>query len=123
MWIMGMKPGNGIKMSDDSKKTSPKEDIRGGREMSEKEKIYKKKFEQLIETTRSICHELSQPITVISGYSELLLLKKAEKDQQYEKLLEIKKQADIVDGTIRRLRNIVKYSMSDGVKGNEIIGE
>ncbi|RPH52371.1 MAG: hypothetical protein EHM85_02995 [Desulfobacteraceae bacterium] len=93
-----------------------------GINVSEDEMVYKKKFQQLLDATRSICHELSQPITVISGYSELLLLKKTEKDPQYEKLLEIKKQADIIDGTIRRLRSVLKYSMSNGLPGNEIIG-
>ncbi|MDQ1330083.1 MAG: two-component system, response regulator PdtaR [Thermodesulfobacteriota bacterium] len=119
---MSMKPGNGNKMSEDYKTTSLQEGVGSDRIMSEDEKVYMKKFEQLLETTRSICHELSQPITVISGYSELLLLKKTEKDQQYERLLEIKKQADIIDGTIRRLRNVVKYSTSENGAGNDIIG-
>jgi signal transduction histidine kinase len=116
------KKEKGIGIRDGSGKTSVEESMSGGKDMTEEEKTYKEKFERLIEKTRSACHELSQPITVISGYSELLLLKKTEKDQQYEKLLEIKKQADIVDGTVRRLRNIIKYSMSDGKPGDEIIG-
>lgn len=119
---MSMKPEKGGKNFDDSKNNSSQEDAGSDRIMSEEEKVYIKKFEQLLETTRSICHELSQPITVISGYSELILLKKTEKDQQYEKLLEIKKQADIIDKIIRRLRNVVKYSMSDNAPGHEIIG-
>jgi len=87
------------------------------------EKIdYKTKLEKCLIETRAICHELSQPITVISGYSELLLLNKKEDDPKYEKLFEIKKQADIIDKIVRRLRYLVKYTTSENSSGNEIIG-
>jgi len=89
---------------------------------AEEEKAHLSKLRGFLETTRSICHELSQPITVISGYSELLLMNKTEDDPQYEKLFEIKKQADVIDKIVRRLRYLVKYTMSDNSQGNEIIG-
>jgi PAS domain S-box-containing protein len=86
------------------------------------EKDHLSKLRGFLETTRSICHELSQPVTVISGYSEILLLNRTEDDPQYEKLFEIKKQADTIDKIVRRLRYLVKYTMSDNSQGNEIIG-
>ncbi|MDP3282927.1 MAG: histidine kinase dimerization/phospho-acceptor domain-containing protein [Desulfobacterales bacterium] len=94
-----------------------------GKRDKEEEKIdYQAKLEKCLLETRAICHELSQPITVISGYSELLLLNKTKDDPQYEKLFEIKKQADVIDKIVRRLRYFVKYTMSDNSPGNEIIG-
>jgi len=89
---------------------------------AEEEKNHLSKLQGFLETTRSICHELSQPVTVISGYSEILLLNRTEDDPQYEKLFEIKKQADIIDKIVRRLRYLVKYTMSDNSSGSEIIG-
>lgn len=89
---------------------------------AEEEKAHLSKLKGFLETTRLICHELSQPVTVISGYSEILLLNRTEDDPQYEKLFEIKKQADIIDKIVRRLRYLVKYTTSDNSPGNEIIG-
>ena len=95
----------------------------GNNHKTAQEKIdYQMKLEKCLLTTRAICHELSQPVTVISGYSEILLLNRTEDDPQYEKLFEIKKQADIIDKIVRRLRYLVKYTTSDNSPGNEIIG-
>lgn len=95
----------------------------GNNHKTAQEKIdYQMKLEKCMLTTRAICHELSQPVTVISGYSEILLLNKTEDDPQYEKLFEIKKQADIIDKIVRRLRYLVKYTTSDNPQENEMIG-
>lgn len=80
------------------------------------------KLEKLLLTTRAACHELSQPVTIISGYSELLLMNKKQDDPQYEKLSEIKKQAEIINKAVRRLRDQVKYTTIDSSPGNDIIG-
>lgn len=119
---------NGLKASKNNTDSNGFMDIQGiaidisELKRAEEEKAHLSKLRGFLETTRSICHELSQPITVISGYSELLLLNKTEDDPQYEKLFEIKKQADIIDKIVRRLRYLVKYTMSDNSSGNEIIG-
>lgn len=95
----------------------------GNNHNTAQEKIdYQMRLEKCLLTIRAICHELSQPVTVISGYSEILLLNKTENDPQYEKLFEIKKQTDIIDKIVRKLRYFVKYTMSDNSPGNEIIG-
>jgi PAS domain S-box-containing protein len=119
---------NGLKASNNNMDSNGFMDIQGiAIDISElkraaEEKVHLAKLNGFLETTRSICHELSQPITVISGYSELLLLNRTEDDPQYEKLFEIKKQADVIDKIVRRLRYLVKYTMSDNSQGNEIIG-
>ena len=95
----------------------------GDNHKNAQEKIdYQMKLEKCLLETRAICHELSQPVTVISGYSEILLLNRTEDDPQYEKLFELKKQADIIDKIVRRLRYLVKYTTSDNSLGNQIIG-
>ncbi|MBU2620703.1 MAG: PAS domain S-box protein [Proteobacteria bacterium] len=90
---------------------------------AEEDKAYLSKLQGFLETTRLICHELSQPITVISGYSEMVLLNKAKDDPQYEKLLEIQKQAGKLEEITRKLRYMAKYIMKDDIPGIEIIGE
>jgi PAS domain S-box-containing protein len=89
---------------------------------AEEEKAHLLKLRDFLETTRSICHELSQPITVILGYSEMVLSNKAKDDPQYKKLLEIQKQAGKVEEITRKLRYMAKYIMKDDISGIEIIG-
>jgi len=80
------------------------------------------KLQDFLQTTRLICHELSQPITVILGYSEMVLSDKAKDDPQCEKLLEIQKQAAMIEEITRKLRYMAKYISNDNIPGIEIIG-
>jgi len=47
-------------------------------EMAEKEK-----FQGVLEMAGAVCHEINQPLMVISGYSELLQLDMSENDSQF----------------------------------------
>jgi len=89
---------------------------------SEEEKAYLLKLQGFLETTRIVCHELSQPVTVILGYSEMVLSNKAQDDPQYEKLLEIQKQAAKIEEITRKLRYMAKYITNDNIPGIEVIG-
>lgn len=88
----------------------------------QRDKAYLSKLQGFLETARLICHELSQPITVILGYSEMVLSNKAQDDPQYEKLLEIQKQAGKIEEITRKLRYLAKYITNDNIPGTEIIG-
>jgi signal transduction histidine kinase len=89
---------------------------------AERENAYLLKLQGFLETTRLICHELSQPITVILGYSEMVLLNCAKDDPQYEKSLEIQKQAGKIDEITRKLRYMAKYMTDDSISESQIIG-
>jgi len=52
---------------------------------AEEELRDKKKLEHVIETTRHVCHELNQPLQIISGYSELMLIQSSEDNPLYSK--------------------------------------
>ncbi len=89
---------------------------------SEEDNAYMLKLQDFLQTTRLICHELSQPITVILGYSEMVLSDKAKDDPQCDKLLEIQKQAAMIEEITRKLRYMAKYISNDNIPGIEIIG-
>lgn len=84
---------------------------------------YKIKFKNLLELTRSICHELSQPVTILLGYSEMMLSNMETNDPLYNKLNEINKQADKTDEIIRRMHRNVKYISEDNTSDSVIIGK
>lgn len=86
-------------------------------------KSYRIKFQDLFDLTRSICHELSQPITILLGYSEMMLLNTEKNDPLYKKLSEINKQADKTDEIIRRMQKKIKYIAEESISGSEIIGK
>jgi len=89
---------------------------------AEKDTAYLAKLQSFLKTSRMICHELSQPITVILGYSEMVLSNMDKNDPQYEKLIEIQKQAGSMEEITRKLRYMAKYISNDDISGIEIIG-
>ncbi|MFH2046932.1 MAG: histidine kinase dimerization/phospho-acceptor domain-containing protein [Pseudomonadota bacterium] len=90
---------------------------------SAEDDTYKSKFHDLRDLTRSIFHELSQPITILLGYSEIMLSNMDTNDPLYKKLHEINKQADKADEIIRRMHNKIKYIEEDNTSGSKIIGK
>ncbi|MGB5158692.1 PAS domain S-box protein [Desulfobacterium sp. N47] len=88
-----------------------------------KDQAYRYMFQNLIDLTRSSCHELSQPITILMGYSEMMLSNMETNNPLYNKLLEINKQADKTDEIIRRMHKKIKYITEDDFSGNDIIGK
>ena len=87
------------------------------------DKSYKIKFHDFRDLIRAICHELSQPVTILLGYSEMVLSNMGVNDPLYNKLNEINNQADKTDEIIRRLHRKIKYIEEDNIFGSEIIGK
>ncbi|MBF0102817.1 MAG: HAMP domain-containing histidine kinase, partial [Desulfobacterales bacterium] len=48
------------------------------------ERILQERLKGIIEMSHTACHEISQPLMVISGYTELLLEEITEDDPKYE---------------------------------------
>ena len=89
---------------------------------AEKDSAYLSKLQNFLQTTKLICHELSQPITVILGYSEMMLSNKDKDNPRFEKLYEIQKQAGNMEEITQKLRYMAKYITNDNTPGDEIIG-
>ncbi len=84
---------------------------------------YKTKFHDLLDLTRSSFHELSQPVTVLLGYSELMLSNMDINDPLYNKLHEINKQAEKTNEIIRRMRMKIKYISEENTSDSKVIGK
>jgi len=69
----------------------------------------KEKLSVVFQTAGAVCHEMNQPLMVISGFSELLLEDLPEDSVQRDNLKEIKKQVDRLGLITKKLMTISKY--------------
>jgi PAS domain S-box-containing protein len=74
------------------------------RKRAEEERYHYEKLHGVLEMAGAVCHELNQPMQIISGYSEMLLKDTAEDDPVHIKVDKINKQ-------IRRMSTITKKLM------------
>lgn len=80
--------------------------------------VEKEKFQGVLEMAGAVCHEINQPLMIISGYSELLLMDMPEDNPQYETLKKINEQVQRLGKITRRLMGITKYRTKSYLKGN-----
>ena len=67
------------------------------------------RFQGVVKTSATLSHLLGQPLTVITGYVDLLSASTKEDDTR-EKLLVIKGQLEIINRYMTDLRNIKEYN-------------
>ena len=91
------------------------------RKRSERERLRREKLEGVLEMAGASCHELNQPIQVISGHSELLLMRAPEGDPMRKHATIIKQQVDRMADITRKLSNITRYETRDYINGARII--
>jgi signal transduction histidine kinase len=65
----------------------------------------------------AVCHELNQPLQVVSGFSEMLLQEMNEDDQNYEALKAIKQGGERIGELTSRIMNITRYQSKPYLKG------
>jgi response regulator RpfG family c-di-GMP phosphodiesterase len=84
---------------------------RKNRELQEQQQqlLEKKKLEAILEMAITISHEFSQPLSVILGYSEMLLDSIDENDPHYMKIKEILASGLKMKEIIRKVQNITDY--------------
>lgn len=90
----------------------------------EKERLQREKLQGVIEMAGAACHELNQPMQVISGYSELLLRQMSngkESDQLGRRLSEIVQQISRMSEITGKLNNITRYETQEYIEGARII--
>ncbi len=78
----------------------------------------KEKLTGVIEMAGAVCHEINQPMQVVLGLSELLLMDVKEDHPLYQNIFEIKDQIDRMGGITRKLMNITRYETKNYLKGN-----
>ncbi len=87
----------------------------------EKRLMEKEKLNGVLEMAGGICHDLNQPMQVVSGYSELLLMDMGKENSAYPYIKMIKEQTDEMGSITRKLMRITKYETKDYTEGSIII--
>ncbi len=80
----------------------------------------KEKLAGVIELSGAVCHELSQPLQAISGYSDLLLMGATEKDPGFIKLKKMNTEIKRMGTLIQKLSSITRYETMDFPQGKII---
>jgi CheY-like chemotaxis protein len=81
----------------------------------------RQKLQGVLEMAGAVCHELNQPLHVVSGYSEMLLMDLDESDPQAETLRIIKEQVDRIGALTRKIMSITQYRAKDYLGGRHAI--
>jgi PAS domain S-box-containing protein len=91
------------------------------RKRLEEERRHREKLEGVLEMAGTICHELNQPIQIISGYVDLLSMGASEDSQTGKKLNEIKGQTNRMGIVTKKLMSLKDYTTQDYIGIGKII--
>ncbi len=87
----------------------------------ENERVYREKLQSILEMAGAVCHEMNQPIQVISGHLELLLMNMPENEPMFEKINLLKENVNRLAAITNKLQKITRYETKEYVLGNKII--
>jgi len=86
-----------------------------------RERAQKEKFQGVLETAGAVCHELNQPLQVISGYAELMMVDLSEGDKHYGLAEQILEQVERIADITGKLQKITRYKTLDYDRYTKII--
>ena len=81
----------------------------------------REKFRGVLEMAGAVCHELSQPLQAISGYSELLADTVDKEESTYSYVSSIIEQVLRVKTITKKLMRITKYHTKEYIPGRTIV--
>ena len=90
------------------------------RRRAEEELLRQEKLQGVIEMAGAVCHELNQPLQVVSGISELLMMDVEDDNPFNGNVKTIKEQVVRMGEITRKLMRITKYETKDYLKGKII---
>lgn len=76
----------------------------------EKERLEKERLHGIIEMAGMACHELNQPMQVVLGYSELMLMDISEANEIHDNIHTVKTQIDKMAEITKHLTEITRYA-------------
>jgi hypothetical protein len=91
------------------------------RRQLEEERFQREKLQGVIEMAGAACHELGQPLQVLSAYSHCLLNDLSEDSPLFGKIKEIKKRIDQLGQISKKIMNITRYETKEYIDGYKII--
>lgn len=85
--------------------------INAGRRMLELQAslLEKEKLQGVIEMSGAVCHEMNQPLQVLSGIAELLMMDIEEGNPLYEKVIMLKEQTERMGEITNKLMKVTSY--------------
>lgn len=83
------------------------------RKRIEKETVLLEKMKSVLEMAGTICHEMNQPMQIISGYTDLLLMKQEGRNGSSAKLKIIKEQIERMRTITKKLLSLHEYQTGD----------
>jgi PAS domain S-box-containing protein len=91
------------------------------RKQAEKERLQKEKLQGVLEMAGAACHELNQPLQVISGYYKLLIKEFTEDHSLNANVKIIQEQIDKMGEITKKIMKITKYETKPYAQGTIII--
>lgn len=87
---------------------------------TEKLKLEQKKLQGVLEMAGAVSHELNQPLQIITGYSEILMLDMKKDDPKYEKIKSIDDGTRRMGQLMNKIMGITRYESKPYLK-NKIV--
>jgi PAS domain S-box-containing protein len=91
------------------------------RKQAEQEKLQKEKLQGVLEMAGAACHELNQPLQIISGYYELLIKDIPDDHSLNTKFKIIQEQINKMRVITKKIMKITKYEIKPYTDGSNII--
>lgn len=88
---------------------------------AEQQNLERNKLLAAVETAGAVCHEMNQPLQVISGYIDLMTMAKDITRENYPYLSEMKEQLDRLGKITRSLQGLRSFKSKEYVYGTEIL--
>lgn len=91
------------------------------RRRTDKERRERERLYGVLEMAGAVCHELSQPLQVLSAYCERCLSALSEGDSMRDEIRGIVEKVDQMAAIVRKLESITSYQTMDYIEGKRII--
>jgi len=88
---------------------------------ADEEKLKREKMQSILEIAGAVCHELNQPMTVVSVNCDLIRMNQFKEQEVFEKIDIIKKQLKRMTDITKKLMHITKYETRDYLDGTRIV--
>jgi C4-dicarboxylate-specific signal transduction histidine kinase len=96
--------------------------VNAGRRMLELQAslLEKEKLQGVIEMSGAVCHEMNQPLQVVSGIAELLMMDIEEGNPLYKKIIMLKEQTERMGKITNKLMSVTSYKTKAYLDNNII---
>jgi PAS domain S-box-containing protein len=92
-----------------------------GQELAERKHERREKLEGVLEMAGAVCHEVNQPLQVLSACAERMLDATPEDDHSYSQLEKIARSVETIAAITRKLQSIARYETKEYCSGIRIV--